>query len=63
VRGRTITDETYQINFTVTTESATGPKPPEEVKAEPPPAPPKVAEKRTEKLRPKKTGKKPSKKK
>ena len=63
VRGRTITDETYQINFTVTSESATAPKPPEEVKAKPPPTPPKIVEKKTEKPRPKKSGKKHSKKK
>jgi small subunit ribosomal protein S6e len=64
VRGRTITDETYQINFTLTTESGPAPKQPEETKAKPTPAPPKVIrQKPAEKPRPKKAGKKPSKKK
>jgi small subunit ribosomal protein S6e len=64
VRGRTITDETYQINFTVTKETGTVAKQPEEAKAKIPPEPPKViSEKPTEKPRPKKTGKKPAKKK
>ena len=63
VRGRTITDETYQINFTVTTEAGAPPKKAEEVKPKPTPSPPKEVEKAAEKHRPKKAGKKPSKKK
>ena len=63
VRGRTITDETYQINFTVTKESGTETKP-EVTKAKTPVEPPKlVPAKPEEKARPKKAGKKPSKKK
>ena len=65
VRGRTITDETYQINFTVTTESGAAPKQPEEAKAKPaPPTPPRVApQKQAEKPRAKKAVKKPARKK
>ena len=61
VRGRTITDETYQINFALTKEGPTEPKRPAEAKtpAEPPKATPV---KRPEKTRPKKVTKKPSKK-
>ena len=64
VRGRTITDETYQINFTITKETAPEAKKPEETKTKTPPEPPKVIpEKAPEKPRPKKAGKKPAKKK
>ena len=64
VRGRTITDETYQINFTVTKEAGTETKRPEEAKAKTPQEPPKVISgKPAEKPRPKKTAKKPAKKK
>ena len=41
VRGRTITDETYQINFALTKEGPAEPKRPAEAK--PPPQPPKAA--------------------
>ena len=62
VRGRTISEETYQINLTVAKDSPTETKRPEEKKA--PPEPPKlVSEEPKEKTRPKKTPKKPSKKK
>jgi small subunit ribosomal protein S6e len=64
VRGRTITDETYQINFTMTKESGTESKQPEEPKAKTPPPPPKATpEKPIEKPHPKKAAKKPAKKK
>ena len=59
VRGRTITDETYQINFTTTKEAPETPQP------KPPAAQPKVAPpKQPEKARAKKTppAKKPAKK-
>jgi len=64
VRGRTITDETYQINFTVTKEAGSEQKKPEQAKVEAPSEPPKAApEKTVEKPRPKKSAKKPTKKK
>ena len=64
VRGRTITDETYQINFTITKEPSTEQKKTEQAKAEVPPEPPKAATVKTvEKPHPKKSAKKPSKKK
>lgn len=62
IRGRTITDETYQINFTVRKEAAgQEPKRPVETKppTEPPkPTPEKLAEKPRVKKAPKKAGKK-----
>jgi small subunit ribosomal protein S6e len=62
IRGRTITDETYQINFTVRKETAgQEPKRPVETKppTEPPkPTPEKLAEKPRVKKAPKKAGKK-----
>jgi len=61
VRGRTITDETYQINFALTKEGPTAPKRPAGTK--PPAAPPKAAPtKQAEKPRTKKLAKKPGKK-
>jgi small subunit ribosomal protein S6e len=61
VRGRTITDETYQINFALTKEGPVEPK--RLVEAKPPAAAPKVApSKQPEKPRPKKVAKKPAKK-
>jgi small subunit ribosomal protein S6e len=61
VRGRTITDETYQINFALTKEGPAEPKRPAEAK--PPPQPPKAASvKQPEKARTKKVAKKPAKK-
>jgi small subunit ribosomal protein S6e len=68
VRGRTITDETYQINFTIRKEGAPeAPSQPQAPKPESKPAEaPKravAAEKRApEKPKPKKAGKKPAKK-
>jgi len=61
IRGRTITDETYQINFTVSKEAAPAKKEITQVKAAPPEkaAPPR----QPEKPRPKKAGKKVGKKK
>ena len=62
VRGRTITDETYQINFTLSKEAA-GQEPKRTVETKPSPAPPKpAAEKPAEKPRVKKAAKKPGKK-
>jgi len=62
VRGRTITDETYQINFTLTKEGGEQKKP--EAKAEVPAESPKAApEKVAEKPHAKKSAKKPTKKK
>ena len=61
VRGRTITDETYQINFALTKEGPAEPKRPIEAKrtAVPSKAPPV---KQPEKPRPKTVAKKPAKK-
>ena len=61
VRGRTITDETYQINFALTKEAPAEPKRPVETKpaAVPSKAPPA---KQPEKPRPKTAAKKPAKK-
>ncbi len=62
VRGRTITDETYQINFTIS-KGAVGEEPKRAVEPKPPPTPPKpVAEKPTEKPKAKKAPKKAGKK-
>ena len=62
VRGRTITDETYQINFTLSKEAA-GQEPKRTVETKPSPTPPKpAAEKPAEKPRVKKAAKKPGKK-
>ncbi len=61
VRGRTITDETYQINFALTKEGPAEPKRAAETK--PPAAPPKTApSKQPEKPHTKKVAKKPAKK-
>ncbi len=62
VRGRTITDETYQINFTISKETAgLEPKHPQETKPLAQPQKP-AAEKPTEKPRVKKGAMKPGKK-
>lgn len=62
VRGRTITDETYQINFTLSKETtAPQPKRAEETKP-PPPAPRPAAQRPVEKSKVKKAVKKPAKK-
>lgn len=61
VRGRTITDETYQINFTLSKEGPQAPKRPAETK--PAAEPPKVVPaKQPEKPQTKKAAKKPLKK-
>jgi small subunit ribosomal protein S6e len=61
VRGRTITDETYQINFALTKEGPAEPKRP--VEAKPPAVPSKAPPvKQPEKPRPKTAAKKPAKK-
>jgi small subunit ribosomal protein S6e len=61
VRGRTITDETYQINFALTKEGPAEPKRAAETK--PPAAPPKMApSKQPEKPHTKKVAKKQAKK-
>jgi len=60
VRGRTITDETYQINFTLTKTAPPLKKEPAEAK--PTPAEKPLPEKQPEKARPKKVAKKPTKK-
>jgi small subunit ribosomal protein S6e len=64
VRGRTITDETYQINFTVSKEAAVEAKPAVQAKAmvEQPRARKPAAQKPTEKTKPKKPSKKAGKK-
>jgi len=66
VRGRTITEETYQVNFTIHKEAATAEQPTEKVEPKPEPRPvkeAKPAEKKTpQKPKPKKTEKKPAKK-
>ena len=59
VRGRTITDETYQINFTLT---KAPPLKKEPAEAKPTPAEKPLPEKQPEKARPKKVAKKPTKK-
>lgn len=62
VRGRTITDETYQINFTIRKEVA-GQEPKRPAETKPPTEPPKLAsEKPSEKPHAKKTAKKAAKK-
>lgn len=62
VRGRTITDETYQINFTLSKEAA-GLEPKRAAETKPPVQPQKpVAGKAAEKPRVKKAAKKPGKK-
>ena len=58
VRGRTITDETYQINFTLT--KAVAPEKKEPIQLKPPEKP--IPTKQPEKARPKKGAKKPGKK-
>jgi small subunit ribosomal protein S6e len=60
VRGRTITDETYQINFTLTKAQAPEAKKPSEIKPAQPSKP--IAAKQPEKVRVKKTPKKAGKK-
>lgn len=67
VRGKTITDETYQINFTAKKAKEAEQKPPVQLKpaveAKPPTEPPKPAkEKPAERARPKKAPKKVAKK-
>lgn len=62
IRGRTITDETYQINFTITKEIAKE-EPKRSAETRPPPAPTKPAvQKPAEKPKGKKAAKKPAKK-
>lgn len=62
VRGRTITDETYQINFTIRKEAPAG-EPKKPVEAKPPPEPVKpTVQKPVEKPRVKKAPKKAAKK-
>jgi len=58
VRGRTVTDETYQINFTLTKAVPAEKK----ESAQPKPAEKPMATKQPEKVRPKKAAKRPSKK-
>jgi len=62
IRGRTITDETYQINFTVSKAGAPEKKEPAQPKPVSEKPMPKQPEKQPEKARPKKTAKKPTKK-
>jgi small subunit ribosomal protein S6e len=67
VRGRTVTDETYQINFTITKETTQGEAKratePKAAAAQPKPKPPKpTVEKSVEKPKTKKAGKKAAKK-
>jgi small subunit ribosomal protein S6e len=65
VRGRTVTDETYQINFTMTKQTEAEKPPPVEAKPPtptPPPSPKPTKAKVVEKPKPKKTPKKTAKK-
>ena len=57
IRGRTVTDETYQINFTLTKAV-----PAEKLITQPKPTEKPIVAKQPEKARPKKAGKKPGKK-